>query len=146
MKMVKVDLKNSYGYRVDGTRRYYGPGKGIMVPIGLAQTLGLSYEEIEAPAAEGAPVGDDPAGPETPLPAGFPGLKHLMAAGYTTYSSLSGHSRDDLVAIKGIGEATADAILFALPKEGEATGEERTGVEGALGEENILEDHGSDAP
>lgn len=138
MKMVKVDLKNSYGYRVDGTRRYYGPGKGIMVPIGLAQTLGLSYEET--PAAESSPVEA-----ETPLPPSFPGRKHLVAAGYNTYASLSGHSRDDLVAIKGIGEATADAILFALPKEGEATGEERTGVEGALGEENILEDHGSDA-
>lgn len=145
MEMVKVNLTNSYGYRLpDGQRRYYGPGHGILVPIGLARTLGLDHERVDAPQGgkEAAAAAASETGSSTglaPLPEGFPGRRYLVAAGYTTYESLSGQTQDDLVAIKGIGEATAEAILLNLPKEGEATGEERTGIPAEPGETATLE-------
>ena len=48
------------------------------------------------------------------LPADFPGLYPLQAAGFHTKFSLSGKTLDDLKAIAGIGSATAVKILEAL--------------------------------
>jgi hypothetical protein len=47
--MVKANLKSSYGYLdpETGERTYYGPGKDIDIPEGLAMTLGLISEEEE---------------------------------------------------------------------------------------------------
>lgn len=145
-KMVKADLTGSFGYRLPGgERKYYGPGEGIEIPEGLARTLGVPWQEIvpegakEEPAEsvpeeadELAGLTDKPGNPAgTPLPDSFPGRRYLLEAGLSTYEALAGLTQDDLVALKGIGEATAEAILLNLPKEGEATGEERTGVPGS---------------
>jgi hypothetical protein len=69
-------------------------------------------------AEAGVVDGDLPAGFEDgdsdALPTGFPGLKALLAADKITYTDLAGTTRADLVAIPGVKERTADAILKAL--------------------------------
>lgn len=74
--------------------------KGLTVPSENAQE---SEEDPE-------PTEDDPQA----LPADFPGLKALVAAGVATLADLEGKTRDDLIALEGIGATTADRILEAL--------------------------------
>lgn len=55
--------------------------------------------------------------PGTPLPEDFPGYDDLTVAeptAYTTYEDLDGATVDELVAINGIGKATANKILAAV--------------------------------
>lgn len=47
----------------------------------------------------------------------FPGRKALVAAGLTTMEAVAELSRDQLIALKGIGEGTADQILTAVEGE-----------------------------
>jgi hypothetical protein len=102
MKTVKVNLSSSYGYRdpVTGQRKYYGPGKGIEVPAGLANTLGLEV------------IGEEEADTGTELHEDFPGWLQLVEAGYYTIEAV--REIDDLTAIDGIGPATATKIKEAL--------------------------------
>lgn len=51
---------------------------------------------------------------ESTLPEGFPGRDALAAAGFYTTGSLVGMTQTALVGLKGIGPATAKAILRAL--------------------------------
>lgn len=51
---------------------------------------------------------------ESNLPRGFPGRDALAKAGYFTRSSLTGMTADALVGLRGIGPATAKAILDEL--------------------------------
>jgi hypothetical protein len=51
---------------------------------------------------------------ESDLPDDFPGRKELIAAGITELSVAKSKSRDELIAIRGIGEKTADEILAAV--------------------------------
>lgn len=51
-----------------------------------------------------------------PIPSDFPGALSLAAAGITDLSQLDGKAEADLTAIKGIGNATAKAILEAHAK------------------------------
>lgn len=48
------------------------------------------------------------------LPEAFPGRLPLIEGGLTTWASLQGKTVEDFKAIKGIGQATADAIVKAL--------------------------------
>lgn len=48
------------------------------------------------------------------IPADFPGAAQLTAAGYATLAELRDLTAEDLVQIKGIGNAKAEAILAAL--------------------------------
>lgn len=60
-QMVKVDLDNTVGHRLAGTRgpvTLYGPGKGIEVPVSLARALGIT------PAPVGTAAGATAAGGE----------------------------------------------------------------------------------
>lgn len=76
-------------------------------------------ERAEPPASDApepaAPPEPEPTPPPpTPLPAKFPGLRSLTAAGLTTYEDLAGRTRDQLAAIDGITPEKADAILARL--------------------------------
>jgi hypothetical protein len=53
MKMVKVNLKRSIGYRAPGAARatLYGPGEGVEMPELVAQALGIEAEGEVDPAA-----------------------------------------------------------------------------------------------
>lgn len=48
------------------------------------------------------------------LPEDFPGRAELEAAGLTTRAAVKAKNREELVAVKGIGEKTADSIAAAL--------------------------------
>lgn len=62
----------------------------------------------------------------TEITAEFPGGKSLMDAGFKETDELSGKSREELMTIPGIGEATAEKIIealnppFASPREDES--------------------------
>lgn len=51
---------------------------------------------------------------ESRLPKGFPGRDALAKAGYLTRSSLQGMTVEALVGLRGVGPATAKAILAEL--------------------------------
>jgi hypothetical protein len=51
------------------------------------------------------------------LPEGFPGRRYLAAAGLRTFESLVGLDEAALVALKGIGVATAQQILQILAED-----------------------------
>lgn len=53
---------------------------------------------------------------QRPIPADFPGALSLAQAGITDLSQLDGKTEAELTAIKGIGAATAKAILEAFAK------------------------------
>ena len=103
MEMVKATLNSSYGYLdpKTGARKYYGPGKDIDIPYGLALTLGQTTEASVADTV-------------TLLPDDFPAHATLKAAGVTTLEQVQALSEADLIAIKGIGKTTAKVIMEAL--------------------------------
>ncbi len=72
-------------------------------------TVQKGHKIVETKQAKGAANQNSEA-----LPKEFPGLKDLKAAGYETYASLQGVSRQALIDLDGIGEVTADRILEAL--------------------------------
>lgn len=51
---------------------------------------------------------------ETDLPEDFPGRKELIAGGLVELETVKTKTRDELIALKGIGEKTADEILEAV--------------------------------
>lgn len=108
MKMVTATLSGSYGYFDPETeeRRYYGPGIDIEIPHGLALTLGLE--------TTGAKEGNSATVPVAELPEDFPARDLLEDAGFTTLEQVSALSEAELIAIKGIGKATANVIKQAI--------------------------------
>lgn len=72
-------------------------------------------EDVEAVEILGADDTDDTDDiNDTELADDFPGVDELRSAGYTTYSDVIALSKNDLTAIKGIGNVTADVILKDL--------------------------------
>lgn len=51
---------------------------------------------------------------ESDLPEDFPGREALVEAGFVTWESVVDLTRDELIAIKGIGPKKADAILDVI--------------------------------
>lgn len=51
--------------------------------------------------------------PSTPLPENFPGREALVDAGLLTLESVAGKTKEELMSISGIGDATARRILDA---------------------------------
>jgi hypothetical protein len=51
------------------------------------------------------------------LPEHFPGRNALLSAGVVSVASLRQKSKEDLIALPGIGKTQADRILSAIPKE-----------------------------
>lgn len=100
--MTTLDRNYSYGGQL------YGPHSQD-VPEALLESLrvrGLMATE----AGELVPPADN----TDALPDDFPGKAKLGAGGYATLKALRGLDRDALIAVEGIGEKTADAILEAL--------------------------------
>ncbi len=101
--------------KYDGKR--YAPGQTITLDERTAAEL-RPYGVIggtfapAAPAPQGPPVGGA-GGEGTPLPETFPGREPLEAAGIRFVEQLADKAADDLTQIKGIGPATAKAILAA---------------------------------
>ena len=52
--------------------------------------------------------------PVSDLPEDFPGRDDLIKGGFPTWESVVGLTRDELIAVKGIGPKTADAILEVM--------------------------------
>jgi predicted flap endonuclease-1-like 5' DNA nuclease len=66
--------------------------------------------EVPASAVKTAETGTAAAPSSTAWPDNFPGASDLQAAGVKSAADAQGMSRDDLLAIDGIGPKTADAI------------------------------------
>lgn len=107
--MVRATLKGTYGYFDPrrGRKERYGPGKGILIPAGLARSLGLTIQKEPPAAVTGS--GDDLTSLNLPQAT----LAALQAAGFTTFASLAAAPLDDLVAVKGVGAQTASRIQAA---------------------------------
>lgn len=97
--------------KYDGKR--YAPGQTITLDERTAAELrpygvlgGTSAPAPQGPAAGGGAEG-------TPLPETFPGREPLEAAGITFVEELADKTAEELTQIKGIGPATAKAILAA---------------------------------
>ena len=87
----------------------------------------VACSEIEADYDRGNGWVDfDPAPPSVPaflatkpevesdLPEDFPGRQALIDGGLATWESVVGKTRDELIAVKGIGPKLADAILDVM--------------------------------
>lgn len=94
------------GYRF-GKANQHGPGDVVELPAPHARAF---LDKLE-PVVVG-PV----ATKSEPIPDDFPGARHLRAAGVTALADVPTGSAE-LVAITGIGSATADAILEALAEQ-----------------------------
>lgn len=134
-QMVRATLKSTYGYfnARKGIKENFGPGENILIPKGLAYSLGIPYQPAEA-AVEAQAETDPPAetGDENPEESETPGdppaddltslglssaaLAALQEAGFTTFASIAAASDDALIAVKGVGAQTASRIK-ALAQE-----------------------------
>jgi hypothetical protein len=118
---VYVTLPRTVSYREEESapELAYGPGRA-QVPLPLAESLkewGIISEWSEtAPTTPDT----DPIKPSDELATDFPGREYLYMNGYTSYGQVAELNKDDLIALPGIGEATADKILAAM-----ATAEKR---------------------
>ena len=96
----------------------------------------VAFSEVEAtldrengwvefdPTVKEAPAAAPPTEPVVPaflspepvsdLPEDFPGSQDLIDGGYATWESVVELTRDELIAVKGIGPKTADAILEVM--------------------------------
>jgi hypothetical protein len=107
-------------YLIDGQRYTVGQ-KGIPADakkIMDAREKELSAADAGTQSAAAITEKDIDTGLGTPpvddsLPADFPGLRSLQAAGYTTYTAL-GELEGDYQSVKGIGKETAEDIALAL--------------------------------
>lgn len=125
---VRVTLKGTYGYfnAQKGTKEKFGPGENILIPKGLAYSLGIPYqlaEVVETPAEADLPTETDEENPEAGEAPGEPveddlavlGLSTtvllaLRSAGFTTFASIAAATDESLIAVKGVGAQTASRI------------------------------------
>lgn len=123
-EMVRATLKSTYGYfnARKGIKEKFGPGENILIPKGLAYSLGIPYQLDEAVAEKGEEttppsdpaetVADDLAS----LGLSSAALAALQEAGFTTFASIAAASDEALMAVKGVGAQTASRIK-ALAQE-----------------------------
>lgn len=114
--MVRATLKSTYGYfnPAKGIKENFGPGENILIPWGLAYSLGLlSVDEAVAAASVAEPTGDD----LTVLGLRADTLTTLQEAGFTTFAAIAAATVSDLTAVKGIGEATAARIQVVAQEQ-----------------------------
>lgn len=86
-------------------------GEGCEIPDEQAKRYGIHPDQLAA-KAEGGGEEEGPAG--TPLPADFPSAALLVGAGYGTVEKVRALTGEELVALPGIGNATAEKIGAAL--------------------------------
>lgn len=144
MTTERVTLSRAYRYRKDGDTKatVYGPGENIEIPAAMADALrrqgALAPAKTDAGIAEtdaGANVETPPT--QTPIPSDFPGRSFLVEAGYKTIEDVAGLAKADLVALEGIGDATAARIIEAAQAALSAAGPTGSGVDtdGEAGDE-----------
>lgn len=118
----------SYAEEEGAPELVYGPGRA-QIPLALAKSL-KEWGIISA-WSETAPTTPDktPIKPSDELAADFPGREYLYMDGYTSYGQVAELNKDDLIALPGIGKATADKILETMaeaekrmPQEGKPNG------------------------
>ena len=135
-QMVRATLKSTYGYfnARRGIKENFGPGENILIPQGLAYSLGIPYQPAEA-------VGKAPAETDQPTETGVenaeereaPGehpdddlsilnlssatLAALLAAGFTTFASIAAATDESLIAVKGVGAQTASRIKAVVQEQ-----------------------------
>lgn len=113
--------------------RYAGPSVGVDLLGPNGETIRVARgESIDVPDDYGAALvmqadwssGDDDANDVNILKAAIPGLSHqaavaLVGAGYREPADLASARDDDLRAIKGVGDASFDAIRASVPVNGD---------------------------
>lgn len=93
---------------------------GVLYRTGTTEMEESHAEELglldgDSPA-QGGQAKDTGGGTESDIPDDFPGAKALRAAGWDMGDVIDA-TKEDLVALKGIGDATADEILASRPEE-----------------------------
>jgi DNA-directed RNA polymerase alpha subunit len=115
-QMVRATLKSTYGYfnARKGIKENFGPGQDILIPKGLAYSLGIPYQPAEAntPTEDNPPAEDD----LSLLDLRPDVLDALKAEGFTTFASIAAATDEALIAVKGVGAQTASRIK-ALAQE-----------------------------
>lgn len=112
-KTVEVVIKPGRTYvtgKSAADKNAYGPGDTVVLDEAEAKrlfSLGVAAKKGSEEAQAAKRIADQ-------IPATFPGAKALAEAGIETFSAIADMSEAELVALKGIGEATAKAILEAL--------------------------------
>lgn len=115
-EVVTVSLVQGRRVRLNKGDPYteYKPGPAVEMPIEHARALGVLHRVVKQQSAqEGEQAGvmeRDPYGGY--FDAKLSGI--LTEAGYPTLDSLRGISRDDLLAIDGVGPAAYERINIAL--------------------------------
>jgi hypothetical protein len=130
-RLVRVK-KLSGTVRYGTPRKAYGPGTNILVPHGLARSLGISFEELseeEQAGKSGAPSGASVVSGTVAVPSkgsteaepmgAALGISEAQAAalaeaGYDTAEALEAASDEDLMEVDGIGKATVKKIRDGL--------------------------------
>lgn len=114
-EQVYVELPRIVSYRLseDAPELSYGPGRAH-IPLPLAESL--KEWGIISEWSDSAPTTPDttPIKPSDELAADFPGREYLYMAGYTSYGQVAELDKEELDALPGIGEATADKIVAAM--------------------------------
>lgn len=120
-KLVTADLPRAYTWRAsdDEPELEYGPGK-VQIPLLLAERLKArqhieGWAEYSGDEPQPAPMPDRIL-PGQELAPDFPAREYLFMAGHTTYGHVVELNRDQLLALPGIGEAKADAIIAERAK------------------------------
>lgn len=125
-QMVRATLKSTYGYfnARRGIKENFGPGENILIPQGLAYSLGIPYQPAEGvvtapeetvPSVEAGDEHPDPGEGQVAddlsiLNLSSATLAALQAAGFTTFASIAAATDESLIAVKGVGAQTASRI------------------------------------
>lgn len=81
---------------------------------------GNGWVDFDPTVQEAAPAASVPVVPsflapiESDLPEDFPGRQALIEGGLATWASVVGKTRDELIAVKGVGPKLADKILDVM--------------------------------
>jgi hypothetical protein len=103
--MPNVNLRTPFW---DKNGKLYRPGKDVEVPQSVADALGTARTADAGPGLTG---GGGKEGGDAAWPDGFPSADLLQDAGVKSATDAQGMSREELVALPGIGPARADQIL-----------------------------------
>jgi hypothetical protein len=111
---VYVTLPRTVSYAEEGSPELaYGPGRAH-IPMALAESLKEWGMISEWSTSEPTTPDTATIKPSDELAAGFPGREYLYMSGYTSYGQVAELDKDELIALPGIGAATADKILAAM--------------------------------
>lgn len=120
-KLVTATLNRAYTWKedADSPEKSYGPGM-VQIPLELAERLKRrraidDWAEYNGDSPQSAEM-PERIPPSMELAPDFPAREYLFMAGHTTYGHVIELSREQLMAIPGIGESKADQIIAARAK------------------------------